>query len=81
MPIFDYSCRACAHEFEALVRGSNLPACPECQSQDLERKLSFPVVRSESTKERVRTYTKKRDKAQAVDQANEQRKYELSHDD
>jgi putative FmdB family regulatory protein len=81
MPIYDYSCRACSHEFEALVRGSNLPACPECQSQDLERKLSFPVVRSESTKERVRTYTQKRDKAQAVDNAHEQRKYELSHDD
>jgi putative FmdB family regulatory protein len=81
MPIYDYSCRACSHEFEALVRGSKVPACPECKSQDLERKLSFPVVRSESTRGQVMASVKKRDKAQAKDNAHEQRKYELSHDD
>ena len=81
MPIFDYSCSACSAEFEALVRGSNSPVCPECGSKELERKLSFPVVRSESTKERVKASVKRRDAAQAKDNAHEQRKYELSHDD
>jgi putative FmdB family regulatory protein len=81
MPIYDYSCNACSHEFEALVRGSSRPSCPECRSQDLERKLSFPVVRSESTKQRVKTAVKRRDAAQAKDNAHEQRKYEASHDD
>jgi putative FmdB family regulatory protein len=81
MPIYDYACRACSHEFEALVRGSNVPACPECKSEDLERKLSFPVVRSESTRGQIKASVKKRDKAQAKDNAHEQRKYELSHDD
>jgi putative FmdB family regulatory protein len=81
MPIYDYSCNSCSHEFEALVRGSSRPTCPECGSQDLERKLSFPAVRSESTKERVRAAVQRRDAAQAKDNAHEQRKYEASHDD
>jgi putative FmdB family regulatory protein len=81
MPIYDYSCRACNHEFEALVRGSSVPACPECRSEELDRKVSFPVVKSESTKGRIMASAKKRDKLQAIDRAHEQRKYELSHDD
>jgi putative FmdB family regulatory protein len=81
MPIYDYSCNACSHEFEALVRGSTQPRCPECASQDLERKLSFPVVRSESTRALVKAAVKRRDAAQAKDNAHEQRKYEASHDD
>jgi len=27
MPIFEYACRACGHEFETLVRGAETPAC------------------------------------------------------
>jgi putative FmdB family regulatory protein len=81
MPIYDYSCNECGHEFEALVRGASVPACPECRSGNLERKLSFPTVRSEATKGRVMAAVKKRDKLQATDQASEQRKYEASHDD
>jgi putative FmdB family regulatory protein len=81
MPIYDFSCRTCSHEFEALVRGSKTPTCPECSGQDLERKLSFPVVRSESTKAQVKAAVRRRDKAQAIDNAHEQRKYEASHDD
>jgi len=43
--------------------------------------MSMPAVRSEATHDRVMAYARKRDKAQAVDKAHEQRKYELSHDD
>lgn len=81
MPIYEYSCRACAHQFEALVRGSKIPACPECRSEDLERLLSLPSVKSESTQGKVMREAKRRDAAQAKDRAHEQRKYELSHDD
>ena len=81
MPIYDFACSACGHEFEALVRGSKQPACPECKSEQLERKLSMPALKTESTHARVMDYARKRDKAQAIDKAHEQRKYELSHDD
>jgi putative FmdB family regulatory protein len=40
MPIFEYACRACGHEFETLVRASETPSCSKCASPDLEKKLS-----------------------------------------
>ena len=80
MPLFEYTCNRCQREFEALVRGTTTPACPECGSEDLARKLSFPVARSEATRDVVRRETRRRDAAQAKDQAHEQRKYELNHD-
>jgi len=40
MPIFEYACRACGHEFETLVRAADTPSCAQCSSADLEKKLS-----------------------------------------
>ena len=40
MPIFEYACRACGHEFETLVRGAETPACERCASPALDKKLS-----------------------------------------
>jgi putative FmdB family regulatory protein len=48
MPIYEYQCRQCANEFELLIlKGSPTPACPSCQSQDLEQLLSGFAVSSE----------------------------------
>ena len=40
MPIYEYECRGCHHQFEQIVRTGDVPACPKCQSGDLERLLS-----------------------------------------
>ena len=40
MPIYEYRCRACSHGFEKLVRNSDQPACPACDSGNVERLLS-----------------------------------------
>ena len=40
MPIYEYSCSKCGHEFETLVRSSTVPDCPNCHSTELEKKLS-----------------------------------------
>ncbi|HEU4922547.1 MAG TPA: zinc ribbon domain-containing protein [Burkholderiales bacterium] len=40
MPIYEYACCACGHEFETLVRNGEQPACANCASPDLEKKLS-----------------------------------------
>ena len=40
MPIYEYACQDCGHAFETLVRSSTVPACPRCQSQQLEKQLS-----------------------------------------
>ncbi|WP_025322092.1 FmdB family zinc ribbon protein [Deferrisoma camini] len=40
MPLYDFACRGCGHEFEALVRPGRVPPCPRCGAPDPERKLS-----------------------------------------
>ena len=48
MPIYDFHCDKCGHEFEAVVRTNDVPECPACQSRSLHRLLSsFAVSSSE----------------------------------
>lgn len=50
MPLYDFRCRSCGHEFEALVRGADAPSCVACQGGDLERLLStFGVSTAEKS--------------------------------
>jgi putative FmdB family regulatory protein len=50
MPLFDFRCRACEHEFETLVRaasyGDPAASCPSCGAADPERLLSTFAVSS-----------------------------------
>ena len=80
MPIYEFTCKACGNEFEALVRKKQ-PACPACSSADLERKLSLPAVKSDTTRALAMKAARKRDHTQAVDRVEAQRAYEASHDD
>lgn len=40
MPVYEYACKKCGHEFEELVFGSEKPGCPKCKSAQLEKKFS-----------------------------------------
>ena len=40
MPLFEYVCTSCGHEFEAFVTSSRTPVCPSCQSEKLEKLVS-----------------------------------------
>ena len=44
MPIFEYLCKECNHEFEALVYGSEKASCPKCHSKKLAPQLSVFAV-------------------------------------
>ena len=44
MPIFEYACRACGHQFEYLTRGSQTPSCPTCSAVDLQKLQSTFAV-------------------------------------
>ncbi len=46
MPIFEYVCKDCNHEFEALVFGSDKAECPKCRSKRLTPQLSVFAVAS-----------------------------------
>ena len=46
MPLFDFNCRSCGHQFEALVRAGQAPVCPACGAPDPERQLSAFAVKT-----------------------------------
>jgi putative FmdB family regulatory protein len=52
MPIYEYQCRQCASEFELIILpASPAPACPSCQSPDVEQLLSGFAVSSSGIRE------------------------------
>lgn len=40
MPIFEYQCKGCGCQFERLVFGQEIPACPECESTKVCKLMS-----------------------------------------
>jgi putative FmdB family regulatory protein len=82
MPIYEYACRSCDHRFEALIRGTSAtPACPECKSTDLEKLLSLPAIKSETTHALAMKAAKRRDAHQGSERVRAQAEYEAHHDD
>lgn len=81
MPIYEYVCDGCDHEFELLVLGGETPRCPECASEALSRKLSLPRVHSEITRQKGLAAARKRDEKQGERRMRERIEYESSHDD
>jgi putative FmdB family regulatory protein len=81
MPLFDFRCRSCGGEFEALVRPHGETACPACASTDLERLLSgFSFsVRSGGLSQAARRAVQKQQNAQRRDQAAFQEEIEKKH--
>ena len=51
MPIFEYVCQQCSHQFEAIVLGTQKAACPKCESKRLSQQLSSFAVRGEKSHE------------------------------
>jgi len=82
MPMFEYACKSCGKEFEALVRPNTAaPSCPACQGSELDKLISIPAVKSESTHALALGAAKKRDTRPANHNARVQREYELHHND
>jgi putative FmdB family regulatory protein len=49
MPIFEYLCKECDHQFEALVYGSDKAECPRCHSKKLSPQLSVFAVAAKAS--------------------------------
>ena len=47
MPIYEYVCNDCGHEFEKLQKISDTPLadCPDCEQPSLKKKISAPGFR------------------------------------
>ena len=81
MPIYDYVCKSCQNRFEALVLGGRVPVCASCGGAELEKLISLPRVQSESTRSLASRAAQRRDQAQGKERAQEQIRYEKSHND
>jgi putative FmdB family regulatory protein len=46
MPIFEYVCKECDKQFEAIVTGTKRAHCPACDSTKLEQQFSAFAVGS-----------------------------------
>ena len=46
MPIYQYVCADCGHDFEDLIFGDERPRCPECESESADKQLSVFATRS-----------------------------------
>lgn len=80
MPLYDYVCRMCSHPFELLVLKQTVPECPSCGGRDLEKQLSLPAIRSETTKALALKAARKRDRKRGDERVREQIEYQQSHD-
>lgn len=82
MPIFEYRCRTCGNEFEALVLPTTPPpSCPQCQSADLEKQLSIAAVSTEGVRQANALKSRQRQIAKRKDKIIADEEHRLHHDD
>ncbi len=49
MPIYEYTCTKCPHDFELLIRSEkDIPTCPKCGNKKLEKLMSAPAAHCSS---------------------------------
>ena len=49
MPMYDFRCDRCSHDFEAFVRSTVIPECPKCKAAQVTRQLSGFAVGASSS--------------------------------
>ena len=82
MPLFEYRCTDCEHEFELLVRErDDAPRCPACEGAKVEKLVSLPRVSSEHTKQRASRAQRARNAATRRDHAEAEAARIRAHDD
>jgi putative FmdB family regulatory protein len=57
LPIYEYVCKSCDKQFEALVTGDRKPRCPGCHSTRLEQQYSAFAVGAQKGKGRFEKST------------------------
>jgi len=80
MPLYDFACRTCKHEFEALVRGGETPVCPACHGYDLERLLSTFAIDSAERRQAAAKDSRRRQIAKRKDAVIAEEEYRQKHD-
>ena len=79
MPLYDYVCRACGHQFEVLVRDASPIVCPACAAADPERQLALFGVSSHATRTASLTKARQAGRKQSRDKAMAEKEYADKH--
>ena len=82
MPIFEYRCKACEHEFEALVL-PHKPAtveCPECHATDVEKLLSGFALSTDEIRQTNAKKSRQQQIAKRKDAIVAEEEYRRNHD-
>ena len=79
MPIFDYKCRKCGHEFEKMVRHGQTAACVECAATDLEQLVSVPGISTQKSRAHTMGIARKAAKEVKKEKDYAQREYERNY--
>ncbi|HEY8536738.1 MAG TPA: FmdB family zinc ribbon protein [Vicinamibacterales bacterium] len=61
MPLYEYRCDACQHQFEVIQKFSDAPvaSCPQCGSGPVEKLLSSPAIQFKGTGWYITDYARK----------------------
>jgi putative FmdB family regulatory protein len=82
MPIYEYECKACGHQFEYLVLHSTpAPKCPACRHKKLQQLISLCAVSSEGTREAHLKTARKQSRKVYKEKQIEEHKQAHHHDD
>jgi len=83
MPIFEYECSGCGHQFEFLVLPTSAkPSCPKCKGKKLQQMISLFSPSSDSTKANALREGRRRNKKIGKEMAHEEHKeFHKHHDD
>ena len=81
MPLFDFQCRKCGHEFETLVRPVDPPpSCPACGAKDLEKQLPTFAVDTAEKRAASAKQSRQRQVAKRKDALIADEEYRQKHD-
>ena len=81
MPLYEYRCPSCDRQFELLIRGGAVPACPTCGSTTVEKILSMFAVSSEGTQLRSRQKLGAQQQVKSAANQKEREHYKHDHHD
>ena len=79
MPIYEFVCKACKHQYEKLVRVGQKADCPVCQSTDVEQLLSLPGISTAKSRHVTLSEARRRASSNKKEQDHAQREYETNY--
>ena len=80
MPLYEYRCLACAHQFELLILRQAQPlACPACSGESLERVWSLFAVSSDASRQSSEASARRRNLALNSKQDPDKPRVQIDH--